>query len=392
MASRHLSGLRRRSVLIPSGVVLALAISGGAWAATHSSSQNGAVTYRQVAVGTGTIRQTVSATGTVTPATTASLSFGVAGKVSTVTAQVGQQVTAGQVLATLSSPSLAAGVAQARAQLANNEAKLSADTAASASSAQIAADNAAIAASQALLKNAQQALGDATLTSPINGTVAAVGLTAGDQVSASAGGGSAGGSGGGSANGQVVVISPAMVVDAGVDDTEIGLVKPGMQAVMTVTGTPKAVDGTVSSVGLMATISSGVATFPVTIAVTGTPTGLYAGSSVQVEIVYQQLTNVLELPSAAVHVAGRVSTVLTGSPANPVSTKVTTGVSSGGMTQITGGLTNGEKVLIERSTGAGGTTGSTRRGGFGFGGGGLGGGGGRGPGGAPKGTPGGGKG
>ena len=39
-----------------------------------------------------------------------------------------------------------------------------------------------------------------------------------------------------------------------------------------------------------------MATFPVTIAVTGSPSGLYAGSTATVSIIVQQINNVVEVP------------------------------------------------------------------------------------------------
>ncbi len=58
-------------------------------------------------------------------------------------------------------------------------------------------------------------------------------------------------------------------VSATVDDTEIAQIKQGLQAVVTPNGATTPVYGTVTSVGLIATSTSGVTSYPVTIAVTG---------------------------------------------------------------------------------------------------------------------------
>jgi len=60
----------------------------------------------------------------------------------------------------------------------------SSTSSASDSAEQIASDQAAIDAAQATLIEAQQQLNDTQLTSPINGTIASVGVSVGDTVSA----------------------------------------------------------------------------------------------------------------------------------------------------------------------------------------------------------------
>ena len=132
-----------------------------------------------------------------------------------------------------------------------------------------------------------------------------------------------------------------------------------------------------TSVSKLGTTSSGVTTFPVTITVTGSPTGLYSGASTDVSIVVSQVTNVLVVPTTAVHTVGTGSFVDMLKNGKEVAQPVTTGATSGEYTQIKSGLKSGQEVVIaslSRSTTSGsGTTGGgfAGRGGFG----GLGGGG-----------------
>ena len=90
------------------------------------------------------------------------------------------------------------------------------------------------------------------------------------------------------------------IVNTTVDDTDIGQVAEGDQATVTPTGATTVDYGTVASIGLIATETSDVATFPVVIDVTGDPTGLYAGSTADVSIIVKQLNNVVEVPTAAI--------------------------------------------------------------------------------------------
>jgi len=402
--------LRKRWVVLAGGVIVVLGAAGGGYWAVSGSPAAPAPTFQLVAATSGTLRQTVSSTGTIEPAQQANLNFATSGQVTSVAATVGKKVKAGQVLATVNSASLAANVAQAEATESSDAAKLSADQAAgtAVTAAQLTADQAAVTASQNQVTDAKQALAEAKLTSPINGVVAAVSLSVGQQVSGSGSSGSgntgAGGSGGGgsgsggsgagssnagssgsgsssASNAQVVVISTtSYVVNGAVDDTQVGLVQAGDQAVIIPDGATTPVYGTVSSVGLIATTTSGVASYPVTIAVTGNPGGLYPGASATVTLIVRQLNNVITVPTSALHFATSGTVVYEMVNGHQVAHPVTVGMTSSGQTQIVSGLSVGTEVVVPivRTGGTGGTTGGTTRRGFGgggFGGGGFGGGG-----------------
>ena len=416
---------KRPAIISAAAAVVAVAAGVGIWLATTSSSASTLITTTTTVqtVSTGTITQTVASSGTIEPSSQASLNFGQSGRVTAVDVTVGQTVTAGQALATIDGSSLTASLAQAQAVLANDQAQLSSDQAAGASSAQIASDQASVDSTQTQVTSAQTALSEATLTSTIAGTVASVNLTVGQQVSGSSSssgstagssstsgsaagsGSSAGGgsfSGGGASSGaaggassssgsssssssstsaQVVVVSTgSYIVNTTVGSTQIGQLKLGDQATVTVSGSTTPVYGTVGSIGLLATTTSGVSTFPVVIDVTGSPTGLYGGSSATVSIVTQELPGVVVVPTTAIQYSGNGTTVTLDSNGSKVTRTVTIGAASGGNTQVTGGLSVGDKIYVTKitfhgATGAG-RSGLFGRTGGGFGGGGFGGGGG----------------
>jgi multidrug efflux pump subunit AcrA (membrane-fusion protein) len=137
----------------------------------------------------------------------------------------------------------------------------------------------------------------------------------------------------------------------------------------------------VASIGLIASESSDVATFPVVIDVTGDPTGLYAGSTADVSIIVKQLNDVVEVPTAAItySTTGGQATVTEVKGGKHVSVDVTVGQAADGETQITNGVSAGDSIVERvvkftggtgRTGGAGITGGFTRPGGFGGGGGG----------------------
>ncbi len=392
---------RKQRVILASGVIVVLgAASAGFWVIGKPSTSTPA--FQLVAAVSGTLRQTVSSTGTIEPAQEANLNFAVSGQVTSVAVTVGQTVKAGRVLAKVNSASLSADVAQAKATEASDAAKLSADQAAGSgvTAAQLTADEAAVTAAENQVADAEQALAEAKLTSPITGVVAAVDLSVGQQVSGAgssagagsgtgssnaglagaASGGTSGSAASGSSNAQVVVISTgSYVVNGTVDDTEVGLVQAGDQAVIIPDGAASPVYGVVSSVGLIASTTSGVASYPVTIAVTGNPGGLYPGASATVTLVVRQLSNVTTVPTAALHYTSSGAVVYEIVNGRQVAYPVTAGMTSGGQTQIVTGLSVGTEVVVPgaRAGGAGLTTGGTTRGsrgGGGFGGGGFGGG------------------
>ncbi len=419
MHSRRSRWFTKKRAIVGIAVIVAVGAGVGIWLATTSSSASPLITSTTTVqtVSTGTISQTVSSSGTVEPANQAGLNFGVSGRVTAVDVTVGQTVTEGQALATIDDTSLTAALAQAQADLANDQAQLSSDQADGASSAQIASDQASVDSAQTQVASAQTSLADATLTSTIDGTVAAVNLTVGQQVSgsssssgssgataststgssgassfagaASSSTGSAGSnsssssSSTGSSTAQITVVSTgSYIVNGTVDSTQVSQLKVGDQATITVSGSTTPVYGTVGSIGLLASTSSGVSTFPVVVDVTGSPSGLYGGSSATMSIVTEELQDVVVVPTAAIHYSGNDTTVTLDSNGTKVSRVVGIGAASGGDTQVTSGLAVGDKIYVTEITFHGGLGSGTGRtgvfggGGFGGGGGGFGGGGG----------------
>jgi multidrug efflux pump subunit AcrA (membrane-fusion protein) len=389
---------KRRFLVIGAAVVLLAGLATGLTLAfTGGSPATGLVISSEVVkVTTGTIKQTVATSGTLEPATEADLNFGVSGTVTAVDVNAGQVVTAGQVVATVGTTALTSEVEAAQANLSAAQARLSSDEAAGGSTTEIDSDEASVTSAESSLTTAQTNLADASLTSTISGTVASVSLTVGQSVTGTGSGGGGSGAGGSGASaagasaaaststsstGQVVVIgTSSYIVNTTVDDTEIGQVAEGDQTTVTATGATTVDYGTVASIGLIATESSNVATFPVVINVTGDPSGLYAGSTADVSIIVKQLNNVVEVPTAAItYTTSGQATVTVVKNGKDVSQAVTVGEAASGETQITSGVAAGDSIVerVVKFTGVPGRTGGTGiTGGFG-GGGGVGGVGGR---------------
>ncbi|MDY7558468.1 hypothetical protein [Cryobacterium sp. 10C3] len=114
------------------------------------------------------------------------------------------------------------------------------------------------------------------------------------------------------------------------------------------------------SVGILPSTTSGAVTYPVVVAVTGDPDGLYDGVAVTAKIVYERRTNVLTVPSAAVTTADGVSTVKTlDASGTAVATTVTVGETVGNVTEILTGIAEGDEVVVVTFTPGSGNSGST---------------------------------
>jgi RND family efflux transporter MFP subunit len=324
-----------------------------------------------VSATTSTIRQSVSATGTFEPAHRADLSFVVSGTVTSLPVSVGDRVKVGTVLATVDSAALKTAVTLAQANVTATQDQLTAQQSAGSSAVQIASTQAQLASAQSRLTDAKTALTAASMTSPIAGIVAQVNIAAGDKVGNAA-----------SSSAQIVVISTtSWVVEASVGSEDLPQLKKGLQAEITPTGSTTKVFGTVKTVGIVASSSSGgSASFPVTIAVTGSPKGLYAGGAATVSIIVKQVENVLTVPTSALHTENGKTVVHQMVKGVQVSTLVTVGTTYGAVTQILSGLKTGDQVVgTTFRIGGNNPTGGTRTrqgggtGGGGFGGGGFGG-------------------
>jgi multidrug efflux pump subunit AcrA (membrane-fusion protein) len=200
---------------------------------------------------------------------------------------------------------------------------------------QLAADQAEIDAANANLAVAQQNLAETTLTSPIAGTIASVGLTAGGSVGASSSGSA------------ITVIGAGQTeVNTTVPLTSIDSVKVGQQASVTVDGQSSPIAGTVTSIGLLSSTTGSTTTYPVTVLLAPTSVHLVDGAGAAVSISIANVSHVLTVPSSAVHVLGTAGTVTVLKNGKATLTRVTLGAIGVDRTQILSGLTAGQQVVL----------------------------------------------
>ena len=201
---------------------------------------------------------------------------------------------------------------------------------------QIAADQASVDAANAQLAANQQNMAAASLVSPLDGTVAQVTISAGQNASAN------------SATATVVIVGAGgNQVTTAVNDNQVGKVKPGQSATITPDGAGKPLTGKVVAIGSLSTAASGgSASFPVTISIDGNGTALFAGSTASVAITLGSAKAAVTVPSSAVHSIGATSFVTALENGTTATKRVTIGVVGATVTQITGGLNAGDEVVL----------------------------------------------
>lgn len=201
--------------------------------------------------------------------------------------------------------------------------------------AQLASDQATIDSDEASLTSMEQSLSAAVLTSPISGTVASVGITAGQTVAA------------GSSTAVITVISAnGYVSTTSLTTSQVQQVKVGDQAQLTVDGVRSALSGVVSAIDPV-DVSSSTYTYPVTIAVTSFPEGMAVGSTTRIRIDVQGADHALAVPTSAVHTTGTGASFVYVEQAGKMATqRVTVGVVGPVYTQIDSGLKRGQSVVL----------------------------------------------
>jgi multidrug resistance efflux pump len=202
------------------------------------------------------------------------------------------------------------------------------------SAAQLAADQAAVDAANASLALAQQQLSQASIVSPLTGVVSSVGLTVGQQATA------------GSTTTAVDVIDPTgHGVTLSVDVTKIAQVKVGDKATVVPDGSSTPLAATVSYVAAAPTTSSSTA-YNVQLAFTSTPTKLRDGVQAAVTITTAQAVNALAVPTSSVNHLGTIDYVLVLNGSTTKMQIITVGSVGALYTQVTGGLTAGQRVVL----------------------------------------------
>ena len=232
------------------------------------------------------------------------------------------------------------------------------------------------------LESAQKNLEDYSITAPISGTVVTKTAKAGDNIE-----------GGSDSTLCVIYDLSYLEMTMSIDELDISSVEVGQEVQITADAVEGEVyTGVVTEVSVAGTTSGGITTYPVTVRIDETD-GLLPGMNVDAEIVISSTEDALAIPASAVN---RGDTVLITAdspsaanaldqeaPEGYVYVAVETGVSDNSYIEITSGLQEGDTVAYLQTTSSsssdsgmmmGGMAGGMPSGGMPSGGGGMGGG------------------
>ena len=371
---------RRRRWLIALVVIVILALLGGGGMFFYmQKTSTPPVQYTQQAATVGNISLTVSASGPISANAEYDMNFNVAGQVSAINVQVGQQVKAGQTLATLKSTSLQDAVTQAQQSVANAQTTYNDAVNNGASQTVLDTDNNNVLTAQDQLKTAQDNLAATVLTAPANATVASINGKVGQSAGAS------GGSTSSSTTPFIVLIdTSASDINALVNEADIGNVHVGQPAQFTVEAYPsQTFRASVTSVDLIGQTSGNVVVYPVHLRVDQhslNGTYLYPGMTATTTITTAERIGALLVSNAALSFpntavqAGAISrstlfsafsgsSTARGTQSNSnqrivlelkngklVPVVITTGLTNGTNTEVLSGLQPGDQVVV-RATG-----------------------------------------
>lgn len=274
------------------------------WAVRGCRSGGGVAEVEEIHPEIGDIREVVSTTGTVEPQNRLQIKPPIGGRIEEILVREGDKVKAGQTLAWMSSTERAALL------------------------------DAALTRGPEQVDYWKDAYKATPLIAPIDAEVIVRAFEPGQTVTASD---------------AVLVLSDRLIVSAQVDETDIGGVKDGQDAVVSLDAYPEVkVKSKVSHISYESTVVNNVTIYQVDILPDSIPAVFRSGMSAIVEIVTQQKNNVLRLPVTAVTRGRRKSTVTILERGRQASRKVETGASDEKYIEIVSGLGENDTVVVKK--------------------------------------------
>jgi len=288
------------------GVVLAA--GGGAYyvfqgRAHHGRSQ---MSVQTVTAKLGSIQETVDATGEVLPLNRVEIKPPIAGRIEKLLVDEGNRVTAGQILAWMSSTDRASILDAARAKGPAEEQKW------------------------------EDAYKPTPIIAPLSGVIILRNVVVGQTVDATV---------------VIYAMSDKLIVKADVDETDIGRIRMGMGAIVTLDSYPdKPINGTVFQVLYEGVNTSNVITYGVKIEPKNVPPFFRSQMTANISLIANKKENVVLLPEAAIQPtsSGDRQVMVPGPDKKPVARIVQVGLENGDQAEITSGIQDGDEVLVMR--------------------------------------------
>lgn len=323
----------------------------------------------------GTLTSSISASGNVIVDQSSNIDPTITGTVANLAVNVGDKVSKGQFLFDIVNDDLSVAVAKSQASLASAESSLenakaskkqaSADysDAQKSKSGKSEADKAAlkkkkdaaedavasaeqsVVSAQADLANQQKNAAERKVVSPIDGTVNAVNIKNGDDLSKLASG---------SSRTVPVIIGDlgTLKVQVQVNEVDVANVSIGQKVTMKLDalGNNFETTGAVEKMDSLGTLNQGVVTYNVTIDFDSLDSRIKPEMSVSANIITGVKQDALIVPSSAVKTQSGTTYVEVLNGATPEQKNVSVGASNNTDTEITSGLSEGDKVVTQTIT------------------------------------------
>ena len=376
-------------------IIILLIVGGSYYWYSKSKSTTSQVQYVTATAAKGTLTSSISASGNVVVDQSSNIDPTITGTVAGLAVNVGDKVTKGQFLFNIVNNDLSVAVSKSTASLAQAQSSLESAKASKkqttadyndallkkagkteadknalkkkrdASADAVASAEQNIVAAQADLANQRSNAAERRVVSPINGTVNAVNIKNGDDLSKVSSG-----------NARLV---PIIIGDLGtmkaqvqVNEVDVANVSIGQKVMMKMDALDNfQTSGKVEKMDSLGTVTSGVVTYNVTIDFDSLDPRIKPQMSISSSIITAVLQDVLTVPSSAVKNQGGITYVEVLNGAVPEQKNVTVGVSNSTDTEILSGISEGDKVVtqtINASVSTAASTSSTNRTGGGAGG------------------------
>lgn len=290
-------------------LIAAVIVTGATFWYFTRGDDTSARSYRFVTLEEGPLESVVSSTGTLDAVTTVQVGTQVSGIINKINVDFNDDVRKGEIIAQLDTALLSSAVDEASAAIARSEAQMNqakleferterlyenqvvteVEYNAAKYAYEIAASN--LTSAELNLKRAQQNLNYATIYAPISGKVIERNVDVGQTVAASL------------SAPQLFLIAndlSKMQILASVDESDIGLIKEGMDARFTVQAfDEETFMGTVRQVRLQSNVQENVVNYTVVIDVSNDDGKLLPGMTATVDFLVETVDSALKLPNAA---------------------------------------------------------------------------------------------
>jgi membrane fusion protein, macrolide-specific efflux system len=301
-------------------IVVALILVGFYYFRKRNASNSSQTSYELVKVERGNIEIKVLSTGTIEPYTRVEVSPSVSGRIDKVVVNEGDVVKKGDILAWISSEDRISLLDAARSAM---------------ESAQKENNPEAIKEAETAYEIADKAYKSVPLTNSISGEVIDRSCEPGQNVSTQS---------------VLFVIADRLVATVKVDEADIGKIKLGQKTQITLDAFPdEQLNGKVTKISREGDLVSDVVEYEVMVEPQKVPRYWASGMTANVEFMIAKKDSILVIPESAVKETEGEKIVLM-LEERPIPRKIKTGITDGKSIEVTEGLTEGDRIIIQGST------------------------------------------